>query len=59
MQGMGNMEYLARVTAMVGDTMVLRRRMSDPTMKAVGAEPRIPQAKKQGMMTLKMQAAQG
>jgi glucose/arabinose dehydrogenase len=59
MQGMGNMDFLARVTAMVGGTMVLLRRMSAPTLQAVGAAPSIPQAKKQGLMTLKMPTAQG
>ncbi|MFT6536084.1 MAG: glucose/arabinose dehydrogenase [Loktanella salsilacus] len=56
---MGNMDFLARVTAMVGGTMVLLRRMSAPTLQAVGAAPSIPQAKKQGLMTLKMPTAQG
>jgi glucose/arabinose dehydrogenase len=59
MQGMGDMDFLARVTAMVGGTMVLLRRMSAPTLQAVGAAPSIPQAKKQGLMTLKMPTAQG
>ncbi|UTH44067.1 PQQ-dependent sugar dehydrogenase [Loktanella salsilacus] len=53
------MDFLARVTAMVGGTMVLLRRMSAPTQQAVGAAPSIPQAKKQGLMTLKMPTAQG
>lgn len=53
------MDFLARVTAMVGGTMVLLRRMSAPTLQAVGAAPNIPQAKKQGLMTLKMPTAQG
>jgi glucose/arabinose dehydrogenase len=56
---MGDMDFLARVTAMVGGTMVLLRRMSAPTLQAVGAAPSIPQAKKQGLMTLKMPTAQG
>lgn len=55
----GQMDFLARVTAMVGGTMVLLRRMSAPTLQAVGAAPSIPQAKKQGLMTLKMPTAQG
>ena len=53
------MDFLARVTAMVGGTMVLLRRMSAPTLQAVGAAPSIPKAKKQGLMTLKMPTAQG
>ncbi len=53
------MDFLARVTAMVGGTMVLLRRMSAPTLQAVGAAPSIPQAKRQGLMTLKMPTAQG
>lgn len=39
--------------------MVLMRRMSAPTLQAIGAAPSIPVAKKQGLMTLKMPTAQG
>ena len=53
------MDFMARATAIVGGTMVLLRRMSAPTAQAVGATPTIPEAKKQGIMTLKMPTAQG
>lgn len=53
------MDILARATALVGGTMVLLRRMSAPTLQAVGAAPTIPEAKKQGLMTLKMPTAKG
>lgn len=53
------MDFLARATALVGGTMVLMRRMSAPTLQAIGAAPSIPVAKKQGLMTLKMPTAQG
>jgi glucose/arabinose dehydrogenase len=58
-QGIDDMDFLARATALVGGTMVLMRRMSAPTLQAIGAAPSIPVAKKQGLMTLKMPTAQG
>ena len=53
------MDFMARATALVGGTMVLMRRMSAPKHKAFGSNPTIPEAKKQGLMTLKMPTAQG
>ena len=53
------MDFMARATSLVGGTMVLMRRMSAPREKAFGSDPQIPQAKKQGVMTLKMPTAQG
>lgn len=53
------MDLLARATAIVGGTMVLLRRMNAPGIQAVGSTPEIPQARNQGIMTLKMPTAQG
>ncbi|MEP3279000.1 MAG: sorbosone dehydrogenase family protein [Stappiaceae bacterium] len=53
------MDFLAKVTALVGGTMVLMRRMGAPGTQAVGETPEIPEAKKQGIMTLKMPVAKG
>ncbi len=53
------MDFMARATAIVGGTMVLLRRMGAPKTQAVGTEPTIPEAKKQGIMTLKMPTAKG
>ncbi len=53
------MDFLARVTAIVGGTMVLLRRVNAPGTQAFGANPSIPEAKKQGIMTLKMPTAKG
>ncbi|MGO4915035.1 PQQ-dependent sugar dehydrogenase [Pseudogemmobacter sp. W21_MBD1_M6] len=53
------MDFLARATAIVGGTMVLLRRMGAPDTQAVGTTPTIPEAKKQGIMTLKMPTAKG
>ncbi|MGB8812497.1 MAG: sorbosone dehydrogenase family protein [Paracoccaceae bacterium] len=53
------MDFMARATAIVGGTMVVLRRMGAPKIAAVGATPTIPDAKKQGIMTLKMPTAQG
>jgi glucose/arabinose dehydrogenase len=50
---------MARVTSIVGGTMVLLRRMGAPDVQAVGTKPAIPDAKKQGIMTLKMPTAKG
>ncbi len=50
---------MARVTAIVGGTMVLLRRAGAPGTQAFGANPSIPEAKKQGIMTLKMPTAKG
>ena len=53
------MEFMARVTAIVGGTMVLLRRRNAPRVHAIGQTPAIPVAKKQGLMTLKMPTAHG
>lgn len=53
------MDLWARLGAVVGGAMVLLRRMGAPSMAAVGAAPTIPEARKQGIMTLKMPTAQG
>ena len=53
------MDFLARATAIVGGTMVLLRRMGAPKAAAIGTAPTIPDAKKQGIMTLKMPTAKG
>ncbi|WP_226625352.1 PQQ-dependent sugar dehydrogenase [Alloyangia pacifica] len=53
------MDFMARVTAIVGGTMVLLRRAGAPGTQAFGANPSIPEAKKQGIMTLKMPTAKG
>ena len=53
------MDFWARTTAIVGGAMVLLRRMGAPRTQAVGMEPAIPEARKQGLMTLKMPTARG
>lgn len=53
------MDLIARATALVGGTVAFWRRRGSPAHQAFGADPRIPQARKQGIMTLKMPAAEG
>lgn len=53
------MEFIAKATALVGGTVAMLRRRGAPTHQAMGAAPEIPEAKKQGIMTLKMPVAQG
>ncbi|SCY61133.1 PQQ-dependent sugar dehydrogenase [Paracoccus tibetensis] len=53
------MDFMARATALVGGTMVMMRRPFAARNPAVGGSPTIPQAKKQGIMTLKMPTAKG
>ena len=53
------MEIIAKATAVVGGAVALLRRMGAPTDQAVGATPQIPDARKQGIMTLKMPIAMG
>jgi glucose/arabinose dehydrogenase len=53
------MDLMARATALVGGTMVAIRRFGAPTAKAIGQAPTIPDARKQGIMTLKMPVARG
>ena len=50
---------MAKITAIIGGTMVLMRRMGAPRTAALGVRPTIPEAKKQGIMTLKMPTARG
>lgn len=53
------MEFIARATAVVGGTVAFLRRMRSPALQAFGADPEIPLARKQGIMTLKMPVAEG
>lgn len=53
------MDFMARATALVGGAMVMMRRPFAARNPAVGGSPTIPQAKKQGIMTLKMPTAKG
>ncbi|MFN3274228.1 MAG: PQQ-dependent sugar dehydrogenase [Paracoccus sp. (in: a-proteobacteria)] len=53
------MELLAKATAIVGGAMVALRRFNAPRTQAVGTAPTIPEARKQGIMTLKMPTAKG
>lgn len=53
------MDLMAKATALVGGAMVLMRRAGAPRAQAVGARPAIPQARRQGIMTLKMPTAMG
>lgn len=53
------MDLMAKATAWVGGAMVLMRRMGAPRTVAFGRDPQIPQAKSQGIMTLKMPTARG
>ena len=53
------MELIAKATAIVGGTVAWMRRMGSPGHQAMGASPDIPEAKKQGIMTLKMPVAKG
>ena len=53
------MDIIARIATIVGGAMVLLRKGSAPQAAAVGAAPSIPEAKSQGIMTLKMPTAQG
>lgn len=53
------MDLLAKVTEVIGGFMVRRRQAESPKKQAIGLTPEIPQAKPQGIMTLKMPAATG
>jgi len=53
------MQLIARATALVGGTVAFYRRMRLPAHQAFGADPKIPEARKQGIMTLKMPVAEG
>ena len=57
---MGIAEVVARGVAMVGATMIMMRRFGvDPADPATGLAPQIPQARPQGIPTLKMPTARG
>ncbi|AUH33968.1 PQQ-dependent sugar dehydrogenase [Paracoccus tegillarcae] len=53
------MDFVTRVATMIGGVMVKMRRGSAPKVQAMGDAPDIPEAKKQGVMTLKMPTAKG
>lgn len=53
------MSLIARAASIVGGSVALMRRLSAPTQQAMGDAPAIPEAKAQGIMTLKMPAAEG
>ncbi|WP_425099302.1 PQQ-dependent sugar dehydrogenase [Tropicibacter sp. S64] len=53
------MSILAKATSVVGGTVAYFRRMGSPAHQAFGASPDIPEARKQGIMTLKMPVAEG
>lgn len=53
------MDFLAQAAAIVGATMATLRRFGAPRMQAIGRAPAIPEAKRQGIMTLKMPTAKG
>ncbi|EAS51301.1 L-sorbosone dehydrogenase [Aurantimonas manganoxydans SI85-9A1] len=53
------MGIVAKATAVVGGAVALVRRFGSPSHQAVGLTPQIPEARKQGIMTLKLPAAEG
>lgn len=53
------MSLLAKATSMVGGTVAALRRINAPKQQAMGSAPQIPEARQQGIMTLKMPAAEG
>ncbi|MGR3563928.1 MAG: PQQ-dependent sugar dehydrogenase [Heliomarina sp.] len=53
------MELIAKATALVGGTIAYMRRRGLPAHQAFGSDPDIPDARKQGIMTLKMPVAEG
>jgi len=53
------MELIAKATAMVGGAIARLRQRSSPAHQAMGPSPQIPEARKQGIMTLKMPVARG
>ncbi len=53
------MSLLARATAIVGGTVAMMRRIGAPNLQAMGQKPVIPDARRQGIMTLKMPVAEG
>lgn len=57
-RGMG-MDVIGKATELVGAAMVALRRRDAPGTRALGQEPQIPEARQQGIMTLKMPTARG
>jgi glucose/arabinose dehydrogenase len=57
--GGAEVELIAKAAALVGGTIASVRRMNSPQRQAFGTAPEIPEARKQGIMTLKMPAAEG
>ena len=53
------MDLMAKATEIAGDIMVRLRRGGAPKVSAFGLHPQIPEAKAQGLMTLKMPTAKG
>ncbi len=53
------MDMMARLVTAIGGAMVWARRRDTPETQATGVAPRIPAARKQGLMTLKMPTARG
>ena len=53
------MSLLAKATSLVGGTVAAIRRRNAPKQHATGLKPAIPDARKQGIMTLKLPSAEG
>ncbi|EAU42112.1 putative L-sorbosone dehydrogenase [Fulvimarina pelagi HTCC2506] len=53
------MGIVAKATEVVGGAVAFVRRFGSPSHQAVGLAPQIPKARKQGIMTLKLPAAEG
>ncbi len=53
------MDVIGKLTEVIGGVMVMMRRKDAPRTPAFGADPAIPDAKAQGIMTLKMPTARG
>ncbi len=53
------MGIVAKATEVVGGAVAFVRRFGSPSHQAVGLKPQIPEARKQGIMTLKLPAAEG
>ncbi|MFZ5962062.1 PQQ-dependent sugar dehydrogenase [Thalassococcus sp. BH17M4-6] len=53
------MDIIAKATELVGGAVAAARRIGAPSHQAMGTAPQIPDAKKQGIMTLKMPVAYG
>lgn len=53
------MDVIAKATSLIGGAVARMRRAQAPSAQALGAAPQIPEAKKQGIMTLKLPSARG